>query len=478
MKDYYFEMNDLSTAELDRFERWMTQILIEAFERKKTQHAFNQYAKLKYSVNNRMSGFASNDLECISHKERSEKNELRKNDDKFEGINPEEAFIPIVELIESKNYQYVFENLGRFVYELDSRIDSDKRNQSVKKLRIITEEPSVSLTFKVTKGNKLSKDEDGIVRANIYYSNREMEEKEFDTSYGATFDLEVNVKKLAYIKFYANDNSYFGITDGGVSNVFCGFLNYDSQKPLQKQAVKAINHLSDEQKAIFMATVLCESGNGKKELWDIAYIYLNLVNIHGFEVGMKKSSAYEQKSYVYRCHLRHLEMKWKKYNQFNDWDKIQPSGKTMEDQTNEYKNNDDVRKFIQFCKTNIFKTSPTSLYKDWEGQGNFTDMNLRMHNDKREIWAMASQYFHLQNQGKVKEKLVVELLDTTFDRGTRKDGTSYIFHKTKIIKYFNQNPENLPLYQNGDVSFSKTGKTINEKSSKNLIPPVYGFRKQ
>ena len=37
---------------------------------------------------------------------------------------------------------------------------------------------------------------------------------------------------------------------------------------------------------------------------------------------------------------------------------------------------------------------------------------------------MASQYFHLQNQGKVKEKLIVELFDLPINR----------FEKTAIVK--------------------------------------------
>lgn len=405
----------------------------------------------------------------------------------------EDAFIPVVELIESKNYQYIFEEIENKIYELDDEIDADKKKQSAKKLRFISDEPLIKLTFKVTKGNRASKDDTGVVRAEIYFVNGEKDEQEIKTSYGETFDIYVDTKKLATIKFYADDNDW--IFDGNVNNIFCGALNYDCQKPLKKQAVKSIAHLTKEQRAVFMATVLCESGNGKKELWDIAYIYLNLIHLRGsFEAAMKESSAYVEKSWVYTCHLRHLliDSGLKKYSDFKDWEntifgkKAIGNEQTIEDKV-EIKRKE-AKDFIPFCKEKIFIASPTSLYKDWEGQGNFEDMNIRMHNDKiykREKWAMASHYFHLQNQCKVKVKLVVELFDKPTDifKETtiikeKLDGTTYIFNQKKIEEYFKKNPDKLPDYADGDVKYSTTGKIINDLSPKNAIPPVYGFRKK
>lgn len=403
-----------------------------------------------------------------------------------ESIEIKDAFMPIVTLIESKNYQYIFEDIEGKVYELDFKLDRDKRNQGAKKLRFISDEPLIPLTFKVTKGNKASEDDSGEIKAKIFFVNGDTEEQTFDTSYGKTFDLYVDPKKIAHIKFYANDDDW--IFKGGVSNVFCGALNYDCQKPLVKQAVKSINYLTKEEKAKFIAAVLVETGNGKKELWDIAYIYLNLVNNYGFEEGMKKSSAYEN-SWVYDCHLRHLivyHYKVKVYKDFSDWDKIvgpknykHPIKIKVED----FKEMPTVIEFIKFCEENIFIKSPMSLYKDWEGQGNFEDMNIRMHKDEREKWAKASQYFHLQNQCKVKEKLVVELFikpSDIFQKPTKMkengDATTYLFDEKKINEYFKKHPEKLPDYTDGDILYSATGKKINETSPKNTIPPVYGFR--
>ena len=404
-----------------------------------------------------------------------------------ESIKLEDAFIPIVELIESKYYNYIFEDIEGKVYELDFKLDRDKRKQGAKKLRFTTEDKHIYLTFKVSKGNKTSEDEDGTIRAKIHYKNGEMEEKEIDTAYGKTFDLYVEVDKLAYIQFFADDDFYF--FNGNVSNVFCGQLVYDCQKPLRKEAVPSIAYLSKEQKAKFMAAVLVETGNGENELLDIAYIYLNLVNKYGFEDGMRKSSAYEN-SWVYDCHLRHLivyHFEDKKYKAFNDWEKILYGITTLDDKVNEFKKQDTVKNFIKFCEEKIFIPSPISLYKDWEGQGNFEDMNLRMHNDKkykREKWALASQYFHLQNQCKVKEKLVVELfvkpenlLAKAEIMKDKHDGTSYLFDEKKIENYFKKHPDKLPNYADGDEVFSDTGKIIKEKSPKNAIPPVYGFRR-
>jgi len=38
---------------------------------------------------------------------------------------------------------------------------------------------------------------------------------------------------------------------------------------------------------------------------------------------------------------------------------------------------------------------------NWEGQGYWRDMNIRMNNSDKEKWAKASQYFHLQKKGYV-----------------------------------------------------------------------------
>ncbi|MDI9310979.1 MAG: hypothetical protein QM535_12250 [Limnohabitans sp.] len=402
-----------------------------------------------------------------------------------ESIKLEDAFIPLVELIQSKHYNYIFEDIEGKVYELDFKLDRDKRKQGAKKLRFTTDDKYVYLTFKVSKGNHTSEDEDGIVRAKIHFKNGEMEEKEIDTAYGETFDLFVEVDKLAYIQFFADDDFYF--FNGNVSNVFCGQIVYDCQKPLRKEAVMPITHLTKEERAIFMATVLCESGNGKRDLQDIAYIYLNLIHSRGsFEAAMRESSAYRDKTWVYDFHLRHLliDNNIKFHSDYTDWENNKEGKKAdvyeenLEDRVETKRK--EAKDFISFCEKNIFIDSPISLYKDWEGQGNFEDMNIRMHNDKkwsREKWAMASQYFHLQNQCKVKEKLVVELLDKTKDRDKNEDGTTYLFHQTKIEEYFKKNPDKLPIYADGDLMYSRTGKKIDITSPKNAIPPAYGFRK-
>ena len=403
-----------------------------------------------------------------------------------ESIKLEDAFIPLVELIQSKHYNYIFEDIEGKVYELDFKLDRDKRKQGAKKLRFTTEDKHIYLTFKVSKGNKTSEDEDGTIRAKIHYKNGEMEEKEIDTAYGKTFDLYVEVDKLAYIQFFADDDFYF--FNGNVSNVFCGQIVYDCQRPLRKEAVMPITHLTPEQRAIFMATVLCESGNGKEDLWDIAYIYLNHIHLKAtFEEAMRESSAYRDKTWAYDFHLRHLliDNDIKFPSDYTDWKNNKEGKKAdvyeedVEDRVNTKRK--EAKHFISFCKKNIFIASPISLYKDWEGQGNFEDMNIRMHNDKkykREKWAMASQYFHLQNQCKVKEKLVVELFDKGKDRGENKDGTTYIFDQKKIEEYFRKNPDKLPNYADGDKPYSTTGKIIKINSPKNAIPPVYGFRKE
>lgn len=392
-----------------------------------------------------------------------------------EDIDFGNAFIPIVSIV-SNGKDYEFKNKEGY-WRLDIRIDNNKRSPQMQRVRLVSTKTKVKLKFKVEKGNKTADDNTGIIVADIYNTaNQKIESKKINTSYGSTFEIEIDSFKISIIKFYADDDDlYF---DGGASHVFCGGIRIgDCQTELQKENVKSIDDLSPEEKAKFMATVLVESSNGKKNLWDIAYIYLNIVGTYGIG-GLTKSSAYSEKGFVYMSHLYHLgfgkENKDKTAGDDNTW----PYRKiTVEKQSVEYANFEQVKGFKKFCEENIFITNPISFYKDWEGQGYYGDMNIRMHDD-RKIWAMASQYFHLQKQCKVTEKLVVALFDQSAinknkDGGKARDSTTYIYHSKKILAHFKKFPSDLPNFKNGDHKVSKTVLKITKDSPANEIPPVY-----
>lgn len=153
--------------------------------------------------------------------------------------------------------------------------------------------------------------------------------------------------------------------------------------------------------------------------------------------------------------------------------------RTIEEQAKIFSTFKQITGFKEFCKNNIFIPNPNSFYKDWEGQGYYGDMNIRMHDD-RKIWAMASQYFHLQTQCKVKNKLVVGLFDSSAINNNKdpfnekiRDSTTYIYHTQKLVNYFNENLNELPTYKKGDFLSSKTVWKIVDDSPTNEIPPIY-----
>ncbi|WP_326982448.1 hypothetical protein VUJ46_20050 [Chryseobacterium sp. MYb264] len=395
--------------------------------------------------------------------------------------NPEDidfgnAFIPIV-LIVSSGRDYEFKDKDGY-WRLDVRIDNEKRSPQMQRVRLISTKAKVKLKFEVRKGNKTADDDTGIIVADIYNtSNQKIESKKIKTSYGNEFEIEIESFKVSLIKFYADDDDlYF---DGGVAHVFCGGIRIgDCQDELKKEDVKSIADLSLEDKAKFMAVVLMESANGKKDLWDIAYIYLNLVGKQGVEKGLSKSSAYSQKQFGYKAHLYNLGF-GKEYRGTLCTENNKMKNRTIEEQAQIFSTFKQIEGFKEFCKNNIFVSNPKSFYKDWEGQGYYGDMNIRMHDD-RKVWAMASQYFHLQKECKVKDRLIIGLFDSSaidnnkdpFNEKIR-DSTTYIYHTQKIVDYFNRNLNKLPKYKKGDFLSSKTVWKIVEDSPTNEIPPIY-----
>jgi len=237
------------------------------------------------------------------------------------------------------------------------------------------------------------------------------------------------------------------------SNIF--EVNISDNPQVENQSListvrKPFTYLSDEQKAIFMSAVLVESSNGRKALWDIAYIYLNLVqNNKNFEVIMNRSSAYSGRStnYMYKCHYYYLT-KGKSINKYGDevgsfanrWNsnlKVRDyvdNGEYLS-KYNDKQNGSDLNGCIEFMLTKIFTAKPISRYNNWHGQGNTMDMNINEGKYSRP-WYTARQYYWLQKTKKADKIYVKRLFDF--------EHTSYIYDTDRIEKYFSLNPNKLP----------------------------------
>jgi|GEM_PF-3495665 len=388
--------------------------------------------------------------------------------EEYEGVG--NAFIPRVIVNKGKNEKYkIYEDKKKI--SLSNLLDNDKREINPKIIKLKSKE-KIKIKFHIEKGNKNANDSDGGI-IKVHYFKKE--EKKYSTSHNvAGYNKNIELifsrdKEITHIKFYADDNDTF--FDGGVNNVYCGYFKISNkcQEPLVEEFVNAIN-LTKEQKAKFMATVLVESTNGNKGLWDIAYVYLNLVGSLGFSKGLKRSSAYREKHYLYKAHLFNLGFgkSYKKNRgstESRDWDypTVENYAKTH------FSNRKHIQEFKAFCENKIFTSDPKSKYKGWEGQGYYGDMNIRSHREIDKRWAMASQYFHLQDQCKVDKILVVKLHDTIKKPF---DSTTYIFDAKKIRQYFKNNSQNLPKYEKGKCKrFNKP--SLCNKNEKNAIPGVY-----
>lgn len=367
-----------------------------------------------------------------------------------EDIDFGNAFIPIVSIV-SNGKDYEFKDKEGY-WRLDVRIDNNKRSPQMQRVRLVSTKAKVKLKFKVEKGNKTADDNTGIIVADIYNTaNQKIESKKINTSYGSTFEIEIDSFKISLIKFYADDDDlYF---DGGASHVFCGGIRIgDCQEELKMQTTKTLD-ISPLEKALFKATVLVEASQGLKGLYDIAYIYLNNVNDMKLEKGLLTSSAYKYKNYMfkvntyYQCILLNINPPLYADDEGTDPEKNLSYGVKVKDYaksehfTKYYKM---IKQYSNFIDEKIFCNNPQTNYLKWHNQGNRHDININTGRDNR-MWDKARQYYFLQKQCKVEERLVVELID--FRNGiksNKNDATTFIFNLEKIVDYFNIHPENLP----------------------------------
>jgi len=152
------------------------------------------------------------------------------------------------------------------------------------------------------------------------------------------------------------------------------FLVEKSKTPSQNaqseiKVIKKALNLTVEQQRNFMAAVLVETSSGRIALYDIAWIYFNLIQSLGFEKGLSRSSAYylKEKNYMFKAHLYFLGNGEKYKNDIgtspSNWDDY-----TIKDYVNigSYKNDckDSVLAFKKFAEKEIFSNKPMTLYDD------------------------------------------------------------------------------------------------------------------
>jgi hypothetical protein len=264
--------------------------------------------------------------------------------------------------------------------------------------------------------------------------------------YGFTMRTKITPKKAGKfnISFKAN-------------NIATNSLIFEAKYILKDPEIveEPKQNLTEEQKAKLITTVYGEAARDANLMVNIHWIYFNLTKRLGFEKGLKRSSFYRNPknnkwvSESYKICMFYLGQG----NQFKD-DKI-VNGMKVKDFckdshspfVNRYKHNLDIIR--SFCENNIFNPDKImNPYYKWEGQGYWGDMDFRINNSEKTKWAKASQYFHLQNKGYVTYKYIREFV--AYDGN--KDVTTYLCDDNSIEKYFKNNPNNLPKFNNNDYS--------------------------
>ncbi|MBS1571443.1 MAG: hypothetical protein JST62_03470 [Bacteroidetes bacterium] len=199
---------------------------------------------------------------------------------------------------------------------------------------------------------------------------------------------------------------------------------------------------TEEQKAKFVATIYGEASTAENQFEPFCWVYFNLVSRQGFEKGMSNSYAYKDENYLYKDAIKNYT-----------------TGKIPS-----------VNKIKKILESKLLVNKPLNPYPGWEGQGYYGDMNIRAPKTSyRRVWAYASQYFHLQNQCKVKAVLVKEYkFRKPNSDGKIVDKTGYIYNFNEIEKYFKNHPKDLPDFELGQCKYDKLSPT-----QKNKIPAVY-----
>ncbi len=332
--------------------------------------------------------------------------------------------------------------------------DEDKiKTLSIKFVSCSADDKNYYLTFEVAAKNLKSN------KAKIYVGENEVIGSE--EALTKSVEINANGKKKITVSFSKNKEQEFStsffegdfeyiaeISCDGISaktdefSMRCAVAKNSGCKLTEPKAVigkKLI--LTEEQKSKFVATIYAETWGAKNQFEPFSWIYFNLISRQGFEKGMNNSSAYKDKTYQYKKGLE-----------------LYDTGK-----------NEDVNEIKEIVENKILINKPLNPYPNWEGQGYYGDMNIRApKTGSRRVWAYASQYFHLQNQCKVKNILVKEFKAEFKNSKGSRDITGYIYNFNEIESYFKKNPKDLPEYEIGQCKNDKLSPT-----QKNAIPAVY-----
>jgi len=234
---------------------------------------------------------------------------------------------------------------------------------------------------------------------------------------------------------------------------------------------------SEEQKAQMIATVYGESSRDENLCVNIPWIYYNLTKKYGFEKGLRRSSYYKDRndnkwiSEAYRVCMYYLGQgaqyaDSKMVNGTKIKDYCKETNKGFRDVYKHYI--DIIRNYFNH---HIFNAQAImNPFYNWEGQGYWRDMNIRMNNSDKDKWAKASQYFHLQKKGYVNQRFVKEIIAYDPIRGV--DSTTYLCDDLSITKYFKDNPTQMPKFEDGKC-ISAGNKLLCSKDEKNAIPGVH-----
>lgn len=200
---------------------------------------------------------------------------------------------------------------------------------------------------------------------------------------------------------------------------------------------KDLKKLSDIQLRKLTATVRAEGYEWSQYL-PIFYVYKNRIEHDGFEAGLTASSAYKNKSDMYKMAMVALgdpdpKKKYKshKVNGMPIEKYLFDHGKPI--------TATEVNNLHKTLEKEIQSGNPNP-YPGWLGQGSLQDLNLNTGLKKHEKWPQARQYLHLFQKGekvngKELEKLVVEL------PASKVDFFSYIFDEVRIKQFFKAHRE-------------------------------------
>lgn len=323
---------------------------------------------------------------------------------------------------------------------------------TIKYLACSLDDKNFNLTFEVSAKNLKSN------KAKIYVGESEVFGNEIAVPL-KSIEINANGKKKIMVSFskdkefsatwFEGDFEYIAeISCDGLSAATLEFkLKCDKAKNkvcnlTEPKAVYSIKlTLTEEQKSKFIATIYGEASTAENQFEPFCWVYFNLVSSQGFEKGMNNSYAYKDKNYLYKDALKNYT-----------------TGKIPS-----------VNKIKEIVENKILADKPLNPYPEWEGQGYYGDMNIRVPKPSyRRVWAYASQYFHLQNKCKVKEVLVKEFKAIKNTSKGPVDITGYIYNFTEIEKYFKSHPKDLPDYELGECKYDKLSPT-----QINSIPAIH-----